>query len=135
MGADGRSGMFGELLKKHRTASGSTLREFCRINGLDAGNYSRVERGLFAPPGEATIRRYANALGIEIGSDEYTELVDAAAVDRANLPTEVLSDEQLVKELPVLFRTLRGDPVPEEKLDRLVELIRQRGGSEDRRSG
>ena len=120
------TGGFGQLLKQHRIANGQTLREFCRINRFDPGNYSRVERGLFAPPGEDQIKRYARALGIEVGSDEYVELLDQAAADRGELPRDLLSDEQVVGELPVLFRTLRGQPVDDEKLDKLVELIRKR---------
>ena len=119
-------GMFGSNLKELRIRRGQTLREFCRANGLDAGNYSRMERGLSAPPGEETIRRYAEALGIEVGSDKYVELVDLAAADRGELPRDLLTDEQLVGELPLLFRTLRGRPVDDEKLDKLAELIRNR---------
>ena len=34
----------------HRKALGLTLREFCRRNGFDPGNVSRLERGLVPPP-------------------------------------------------------------------------------------
>ena len=119
-------GRFGQLLKDKRISQGITLRKFCAEHGLDPGNYSRIERGLFSPPGIEKIQKYARALGIAVGSDEYVDLVDAATVDRGELPRELLTDEQVVKQLPILFRTLRGEPVPEDKLDRLIELIRRR---------
>lgn len=120
------TGGFGSKLKEIRIRQGITLRQFCAAHGFDPGNYSRIERGLFAPPHTEKIEEYARALGVEIGSDEYVELLDLATVDRGELPRELLNDAQVVKELPILFRSLRGDPVPPDKLDRLVELIRRR---------
>ena len=117
---------FGPLLKALRRKRGFTLRRFCDEIGLDPGNFSRVERGLFAPPGPEKIKQYAEALGLETGSDEYTELLDAASIDRGELPREFLTAEQLVGELPVLFRTLRGQKVSVEERDKLIELIRER---------
>ncbi len=117
---------FGPLLKELRVKQELTLRQFCKQHGFDPGNYSRVERGLFAPPSNDKIKEYAQALGIEVGADEYVDLLDYAAVDRGELPRDILSDEQLVAELPVLFRTLRGDPVEPERLDRLIEILRKR---------
>lgn len=120
------TGAFGAKLKEIRIRQGITLRQFCATHGFDPGNYSRIERGLFAPPHNEKIAEYAKALGVEVGSDEYVELIDMATADRGELPREFLQDAQLMKELPVLFRSLRGDQVPPEKLDRLVELIRRR---------
>jgi transcriptional regulator with XRE-family HTH domain len=117
---------FGELLKQLRIKSGKSLRDFCVENGFDPGNYSRLERGLSAPPHEAKIAEYARALGIEVGSDVYINLLDRAFADRGELPRDLLLDEQLVAELPVLFRTLRGKPVEEEKMNKLIELMRKR---------
>jgi transcriptional regulator with XRE-family HTH domain len=119
-------GRFGALLKELRLKSGQTLREFCTRHGFDAGNYSRMERGLFAPPQRDKIEAYAEALGVEKGSSTFVELLDRASVDRGELPSDFLADEELLDELPVLFRTLRGQPVGEEKLDRLVEILRRR---------
>ncbi len=41
---------FGAFFRAKRIALGLPLREFCRRNGLDPGNISRLERGLLAPP-------------------------------------------------------------------------------------
>lgn len=124
---DASSGRFGQLVKEHRRSQGFSLRSFCNANGFDPGNFSKIERGIFSPPSPAKIKEYARALGLTEGSDDYTELVDAAAIDRGELPAEFLQDEQLVRELPALFRTLRGQRVSEDRIDSLIQLIRSRG--------
>lgn len=117
---------FGKHLKDLRTKRGITLREFCQVNKLDPGNYSRLERGLFLPPQkEELLSKYAVALGLVRGSEEWLEFFDLAAVSRGEIPRDLLSDEEVVGKLPILFRTLRGSSVSEEKLDKLVEKIRR----------
>lgn len=117
---------FGDLLKKHRRASGKTLREFCLEHKFDPGNYSRMERGLFPPPQrEDLLERYALALGLKRASDDWLELFDVAAACRGEIPRDLLSDKEVVAKLPVLFRTLRGKPVSADKLDKLVDKVRR----------
>lgn len=120
------TGSFGAFLKQLRIKKGVTLREFCLTNGFDAGNYSRLERGRFAPPQrEDLVERYASALGLNRGSSEWLELFDLAAASRGQLPSDLLSDKQLLAKLPALFRTLRGHAIPAEKLDDLIEDVRR----------
>ena len=65
---------FSSLLRKLRAKRGLTLREFCLQNHLDPGNYSRLERGLYPPPqGHEQLEKYARALGLTEGSDEWLE--------------------------------------------------------------
>ena len=116
---------FAALLKKLRTQKGLTLREFCVNNGLDPGNYSRLERGHFPPPKNETLRKYAKALGLEEGADDWIELFDLAAAERGEIPADIMSDEQVVEKLPVLFRTLRAIPLTSEQMDKLVEKARR----------
>ncbi len=117
---------FGRLVKRHRLGAGLTLREFCLKHGFDPGNFSRIERGLCPPPhGRDLIERYATALGLNRGSDEWLELFDAAAADRGEIPPDLMSDEKVVDKLPVLFRTLRARQVAAHNLDELVERIRR----------
>lgn len=120
------SKMFSEFLKMKRKASGLTLREFCLAHGLDPGNYSRIETGRFAPPQkQSLLERYAKAFGLTEGTDDWLEFFDLAAASRGELPKDLLSDEQVVEKLPVLFRTLRGKPLDPDKLDDFVEKIRR----------
>ena len=78
---------FGRFIKRLRTARGVTLRAFCQEHGFDHGNFSRLERGVLAPPQkEEKLAEYAAALGIERGTDEWLEFCDLAAVRAARSP-------------------------------------------------
>jgi transcriptional regulator with XRE-family HTH domain len=126
MGAAMATNAFGKLLKEYRQRTGLTLREFCLKHGIDAGNFSRLERGRFSPPQkEALLEKYAVALGLTRGSEEWIEFFDSAAAARGEIPKDLLDDEQLVAKLPLLFRTLRGNQVPPDKLEALIERIRK----------
>ncbi len=117
---------FGSMLKRIRLQKNMTLREFCLKKGFDPGNYSRMERGLFPPPeSRELLERYAKALGLKPGSDDWLELFDVAAAERGRIPEDIMSDEAVVDKLPVFFRTMRGKQLSPEQLDDLVERIRR----------
>lgn len=117
---------FGRFIKRLRTARGVTLRAFCQEHGFDHGNFSRLERGVLAPPQkEERLSEYAEALGIERGTDEWLEFCDLAAVVRGQIPKDLLDDKAILGRLPVLFRTIRDSGADTEKLDELVEKIRR----------
>jgi len=120
-------GEFGKLIKECRLSSGLSLREFCLKNGFDAGNHSKLERGLFAPPeNDDRVEVYAKALELEEGTDKWMSLFDAAAAERGRFPTDLMSDKQVVSKLPVLFRTLRSERKSGNfDLDEFVERIKQ----------
>ncbi len=117
---------FGKFLKNTRVGLGRTLREHCETQGFDPGNYSRLERGLYPPPQKHDLlEKYATALSIREGSDQWMEFFDLAAAAKGELPKDLLDDAELVSKLPVLFRTLRAESVSEDKLDDLVEKVRR----------
>ena len=123
--ADESSG-FGPYLKELRMARRITLREFCRHASADPGNISRIERGIWPPPQDRDIlERYAKALELKEASDEWYRFFDYAAVDCGIVPRDIMEDEDVVKVLPVLFRTLRREKPSEEDLDRLVDKLRR----------
>ena len=118
---------FGQFFKERRIALRKTLREFCRENGLDPGNISRLERGLLQPPqGRETLESYAKLLKLKKGSDEWYTFFDLAAAETGRIPPELLEDKDVLEKLPILFRTLRGQKVPNEQLDALVRTIRSK---------
>lgn len=118
---------FGACFKAMRMKLGVSLREFCLERKLDPGNISRLERGLTPPPqSQEKLAEYAGHLGLKKGSDEWQQLLDLAAAESGRIPDDVLSDKELVAKLPTLFRTLRGQKVPEDKLDDLIRRIRRR---------
>lgn len=114
---------FAEIRRKRLEIS---LREFCERHGFDPGNVSKLERGKLPPPqGKDVLERYAEALGLEEGSDDWYRFFDLAAATRGEIPAELMEDEEVVRQLPVFFRSLRGQRVSEEQLRELLELLRK----------
>ena len=117
---------FGEWLKSRRAQRKLTLRVFAQKAGIDPGNLSRYERGLIPPPqDEAVLERVGHALGLSPGSREWKEMVDLAAVGAGRLPPDVANDPELLKALPVLFRTVKGKKLSREELIRLARRIQE----------
>jgi len=116
---------FGGYFKERRQALGLTLRAFCAQAGLDAGNLSKLERGILAPPeSREKLAEYARHLALQEGSAEWFEFFDLAAAAHGRLPPDLADDAEIVERLPVLFRTLRGERVDDETLERLVKHMR-----------
>ncbi len=116
---------FGGFFKELRQRRGQTLRQFCLDNGLDSGNLSRLERGKALPPGREILEKYANCLGVKQDSSDWFEFFDLAAAEAGRVPDDLMSDQKLVEKLPLVFRTLRGEKVSQDKLDQLAEAIRR----------
>ncbi|HVM62487.1 MAG TPA: helix-turn-helix transcriptional regulator [Verrucomicrobiae bacterium] len=117
---------FGELVKELRIAQKKTLRQFCLDHGHDPSNWSKVERGVSPPPGdEKTLARWAKQLGVEAGTDGWQEFMDLASMARGEIPKDVLSDEELLKRLPVFFRSVRGAELTETQLDELIKMVKE----------
>jgi transcriptional regulator with XRE-family HTH domain len=117
---------FGSLFKELRIRQEMTLRQFCAAHGYDPGNISKLERGLLSPPeSDAKLTEYAKALKIRRGSDAWYQFFDLARASRGKLPPDILRKRDVVSRLPLLFRTLRGQKVSEQKLNELIEMIRR----------
>jgi transcriptional regulator with XRE-family HTH domain len=117
---------FGEFIRNLRLERRVTLRAFCEMVGVDPANYSKLERGLLAPPRDPEkLEIYERALGLAPNSPESREMRRLAALDRGELPPALLTDKELVGKLPALFRTLEGDPVDDRVLDELIATIRR----------
>src|ERR1035437_3637746 len=115
---------FAFYFKALRNEKRITLRAFCEAAGADPGNISRMERGGMIPPQDRHIlTRYANALGLVAGSDEWYQFFDLAAADRGMIPQDLMEDAELVKQLPAFFRTLRGQKPTEDELRKVLQKI------------
>lgn len=122
---EGNINKFGAFFKAKRIEQGITLRRFASENALDPGNLSRLERGILPPPkSREKIEGYAEMLQIQPGSDDWINFFDFAAAESGRIPEELLLDQQVLDNLPVFFRTMRGQQVSEEKLQELIKLIR-----------
>jgi len=116
---------FGERLKQLRRDRGLSLREFCRQNNFDHGNMSRIERGLARPPTNERLDRYLDALGVAPDSDEWRELRDLAHTCAGEIPPDVMAEEEVVRRLPIIFRTIGREKPTDEQLDTLLAIVRQ----------
>ncbi len=113
---------FANFIRDKRIAAGLTLREFCRLAGIDASNWSKIERGLSTPPQSVKIlNEIASALKIKEASQDYKEMFDLAAL--STIPDELIEPE-ILEQLPVFFRTVRGEKPTEEELKTLITKIR-----------
>ncbi len=117
---------FGDLVKDLRIAQKKTLRQFCLDNDLDPSNWSKIERGVSsAPRDEKTLERWAKQLGLKAGTPPWQEFMDLADMARGEIPQHVLNDEELLKKLPVFFRSVRGAELTEKQLDELIKLVKE----------
>lgn len=123
---------FGEFIKEKRIAKKASLRQFCSDYGYDPGNISKLERNLMPPPqSEEKLDEMAKALSIKKGTDDYRELIDLAFTTNRTYQVKNISDDKLLHKLPSFFRTLDNKNLTEEKLDRLIDLIKNSNGSDN----
>ena len=87
---------------------------------------SKIERGKLPPPKKRDLlQRHARALELEEGTDEWLEFFDLASACAGRIPERIMSDEQLLTKLPLVFRTITGGRLTEEELRKLAEEIRR----------
>lgn len=116
--------LFGEYFKKRRLAIRKTLRQFCLEHGLDPGNISKIERGILPPPqSREKLAHYAECLEIKEGSDDWLEFFDVARTDAGRIPEEILANKDIVAHLPLVFRTLKGQKLTGEQLEKLAREL------------
>ena len=117
---------FGELFKSFRIRLGITLREFCLRNHLDAGNISRIERGLASPPQtEEGLKKFALALNLKEGTSDWRQFMDVGFANNGKIPDDIMSDSKLVDKLPIFFRAIRNKLPKDEQLNALLKKIRE----------
>jgi len=120
--------MFGEFIKSLRIERDIGLREFCRCLSIDASNWSKVERGILAPPQDIDkLNQIAEVLNIDKDSELYHELTDKASIAAGIIPKDILSDQETLNSLPMFFRTVRSEKPTPEELEKLIRKIRGDG--------
>lgn len=118
--------IFGDFLRDKRLKLGKGLRAFCLENGLDASNYSKIERGIISAPSYEKTKEYAHILGIKEESSDWLDLFDLAAISKKRIPDYVFNNENFVASLPLLFRKAENlDGYSKEELLQLVEDIKK----------
>jgi len=117
--------MFGTFIKTLRIERDIGLREFCRQLSYDASNWSKIERGVLAPPqDEEKLSQIAKILNIQNDPELMGELKDKAAIAAGIIPKDLLSDQETLNALPMFFRTVRNEKPTAEELEKLIERIR-----------
>jgi transcriptional regulator with XRE-family HTH domain len=123
---DMASDIFGVFFRELRLGRGHTLRSFCAAFGEDPAYISRLETGILEPPKDkGVLNRLACALQLEEGSDAWEEFHHLAAIGAKRIPEGIAENEELMKHLPVFFRTIAGEKFPDEKLPELIDYIRR----------
>ena len=113
---------FGEFIRELRLKAGLTLRHFCQLTGFDPSNWSKVERGLLSPPKSKTVLiEIARALNLTEESEDYKTLFDLAAIGQ--IPADLVSSSRVMEELPVFFRTIRGEKPTRQELEDLIQAL------------
>lgn len=115
--------MFNELAKSLRIQKKLTLRDFCEQIGLDPSNWSKVERGV-NPPREMS-GFWSDWPSFWAHWGKKLEFMDAAALQRKEIPPDVADSAILQKALPAFFRAARGHELTEAELKSLAEDIRR----------
>ncbi|MDZ4661483.1 MAG: helix-turn-helix transcriptional regulator [Pseudomonadota bacterium] len=116
---------YGEFIKAKRAERRLTLRRFCELNNFHPGNISKLERSLMPPPqSEEKLAEYAKALGIKKGSDEYIQLFDLASAGNRLFTVKNISNADVLEKLPAFFRTLDKKGLTSDKLERIIELVK-----------
>ena len=115
-------GNFGNLHRKYRGEKFLSLRNYCVLTGLDPGNVSRFERGLMPPPqNEKTLEKMADVFGLK--NQERCIFINTAFVDAGRIPPRCLTDEEVLKSLPVILccknKPTRG------QLEKLIKIIKE----------
>lgn len=115
---------FGAKLKELRIRKRMTLRDCCDALGVDASNWSKLERAVNpAPKDIELLETWAEFLGVR--GKERQELIDLAALSRKQIPDDIASDERLMEKLPAFFRVVRGKELEGQKLKQFIEDLRQ----------
>lgn len=116
---------FGTLFKELRAKTGLTLRKYCEQYELDAAQISRIERGLLpAPKDKVRLEFYAKSLGLKEASKDWKTFFDLASVSNKSVVDEIKSPA-LLEKLPIFLRTIDNKNLDNEKLDKLLELIKK----------
>jgi len=116
---------FGEFFRSKRVSAGLTLRRFCELYHFDPANVSRWERNLLPPPkADESLRNIAHALNLEEGMEDWQLFFDLAAATQGVLPSDLRGREDMVRRMPLIFRTLRGEALTDEKLRELYNTIK-----------
>ena len=109
---------FGATIRDLRLAKQISLRKFADQVGISPTYLSKIERDEFPPPGEETVKNFADALG-----QDPDELLALAGKVSSDLPAII---QQRPRELASFLRTAEGlSPDDMARLTKYVEKMKR----------
>ena len=125
---------FGQLLKDVRIDRQITLRQCSAALGLDASNWSKMERSVKpAPKDSKVLTRWADFFHLR--GPKRQAFLDLAAISRRELPRDIASNEKVLRALPAFFNVARASEMDQTMLDHLIEDLRAMYSPDKRTSG
>jgi transcriptional regulator with XRE-family HTH domain len=115
---------FGAKLKNCRIRNRMTLRDCCDKLGVDASNWSKLERDVNPAPKDIEVLE-AWAEFFHLNTKEKQEFFDLAALSRNQIPDDIANDERLMAKLPAFFRVVRGKELEGDKLKEFIQDLRK----------
>lgn len=123
--------VFGEFVRSIRADHRIGLRQFCQKTGIDPSNWSKIERGINAPPkDERVLTFYAESLGLQKDTQDWQNFFDLAATAKGLLPSD-FREQDFVAKLPAFFRTMRTHDITPDELDRIIQFVKRDYGVEE----
>ena len=116
---------FGDYVKARRLDLEIGQREFAALIGVEASNYSKIERGLKSAPTGERLVPYVTALEFEVDGKEHLLMDDMAHVANGAIPTKMLTDERLAGKLPLLFNGMANGAFSDEQIDEILATVRE----------
>ena len=110
---------FGDHLRGLRKQAGLSQRELAAQAGIDFTYLSKIENGRVDPPGEATMRAIARALGVDA-----EDLLARARKMPRDLKRLVA---QGTPEKALLLRRIAQTPLTPERVERMLRMLEEDG--------
>ncbi len=114
-------------MREKRLLLDLSLRKFSELIGMDASHWSKIERDIL--PFTEDHRRFskiANLLEIKENGNDWFTLLDLASISRKEIPEHVYNDAEVLRALPIFFRTANKVKPTEEELNQIIKLLTKR---------
>jgi HTH-type transcriptional regulator, competence development regulator len=108
---------FGDYLRGLRKQAGLSQRELAQRGGIDFTYLSKIENGRVDPPGEATMRALARALGAD--AEDLLARARKMPRDLKRLVAEGTPEKAL------LLRRIAQTPMTPERVERMLRMLEE----------
>jgi transcriptional regulator with XRE-family HTH domain len=115
---------FGDFVRSTRMKNGLTGRDASSAAGMLPSNFSKLEHGVLLPPQDPEkLRRLAEAIKIEPGSDTESLFFDLASKSNGSVPLDLADIISRNETVPLLLRTIGNKRLSAKDIERLVEIV------------